>query len=398
MTRIAYVSGDLGVPIFGRKGCSIHAQEVLRSFLRQGAQVDLFSTSLEDQPVAGLEAVRLHRLPRPTTKDPAAREQAALAANTTLRSELERAGQFDLVYERYSLWTFAAMDYARENGVPGLLEVNAPLIEEQVNYRVLVDRPAAERVAQRVFDAAAWLLPVSDEVAAYLEQFVGLAPKVRVVPNGVRPDRFPPNLAPTLPAPAGLFTIGFVGSLKAWHGLSVLLEAFARFRERHPYCRLLLVGDGPEREKLAAQAAQRGVVASLHFTGAVSAEEVPGLLASMDVAVAPYPKLSEFYFSPLKVYEYMAAGLPVVASRIGQLEKLIEPGGNGLLVSPGDPAELAAAFHQLHNQPDLRRRLGQTARASVLSQYTWDSVVQRICRIAGVELADPTAELREAAV
>src|SRR5579864_987734 len=154
MTHIAYVSADRGVPVFGRKGCSIHTQEVLRALVRKGVQVDLFATNVEGEPSPGLERVRLYPLPRPPKGDPALREQASLASNPNLRAALKQAGPFDFVYERYSLWSFAAMEYAREKGIPGLLEVNAPLIEEHAQYRILVDRAATERVAERVFDAA----------------------------------------------------------------------------------------------------------------------------------------------------------------------------------------------------------------------------------------------------
>jgi len=92
--------------------------------------------------------------------------------------------------------------------------------------------------------------------------------------------------------------------------------------------------------------------------------------------------LLNFYFSPLKVYEYMAAGLPVVASRVGQLQKLIEPGVNGLLVPPGDTAALAAALGRLQSDPQLRLRLGQAARAAVIRQHTWDAVAEQILRLA----------------
>src|SRR5437660_4410369 len=109
MRRIAYVSADRGVPVFGRKGCSIHVQEVLRALLSSGIVVDLFTTRGEGEPPTGLEAIHLHLLPCPPMGDPAAREQVALAGNAPLREELEREGPFDLVYERYSLWSFAGM-------------------------------------------------------------------------------------------------------------------------------------------------------------------------------------------------------------------------------------------------------------------------------------------------
>jgi glycosyltransferase involved in cell wall biosynthesis len=380
--RIAYVSADRGVPIFGQKGCSIHAQEVLRALVRHGAQIDLFSTRCEGTPPDDIEAVGRHPLPRATEGDPAVREKASLTANEALRAELERIGPFDLIYERYSLWSFAAMEFAQNSGLPGLLEVNAPLIEEQAQYRVLVDRAAAEQVAERVFGAATYLLAVSDEVAAYLERFPAARGKIRVVPNGVRPERFPENLEPALPAADGVFTIGFVGTLKAWHGLSLLVQAFALLHARQPRSRLVIVGHGPERDHLDAEITVLGLKEAVHFTGAVTPEKVPALLASMDVTVAPYPKLPHFYFSPLKVYEYMAAGRPVVASLIGQLEKLIQPEVNGLLVPAGDVAALAAALERLQADEGLRLRLGRAARATVLRDYTWDSIAERILSLA----------------
>ncbi len=389
--RIAYVSADRGVPIFGQKGCSIHVQEVLRALVRRGAQVDLFSSRCEGAPPDGLETVLLHPLPCPAEAEPAAREQASLAANELLRADLERTGPFDLIYERYSLWSFSAMEFARDAGLPGLLEVNAPLIEEQAQYRVLVDRSAAERAADRVFGAARFLLAVSDEVAEYASGFPSAHGKVRVMPNGVNPERFPENIEPSLPAPEGIFTVGFLGTLKAWHGLSFLMEAFAQFHGRYPNSRCLIIGDGPERDSLDLQIAALGLPGTVHFTGAVPAQKVPGLLASMDVAVAPYPQLSRFYFSPLKVYEYMAAGRAVVASRIGQLEKLFETEVNGLLVPPGDSSALVVSFERLLSDADLRSRMGCAARATVLRKHTWDSVAERILSLAGIRNLDAIA-------
>jgi glycosyltransferase involved in cell wall biosynthesis len=380
--RIAYVCADRGVPVFGRKGCSIHVQEVVRALTRQGARVELFAQCPEGAPPPGLERVPVHALPPLPKGDHAVREQAALAVNEPLYRLLEREGPFDLVYERYSLWSYAGMEYARDSRTPGLLEVNAPLIEEQAQHRVLVDRAGAERVAERVFAAATVLLAVSAEVAAYLKRYPGTAGRVHLVPNGVDPERFPANLAPTCPGPLGYFTVGFVGTLKPWHGLPTLVEAFALLRQGAVNVRLLIVGDGPERPRLEADLATRGLTKAAQLTGSVAPDQVPGLLASMDAAVAPYPDLAEFYFSPLKVFEYMAAGLPVVASRVGQLAQLIRHEDNGLLFSPGDAAALAAALERLRHEPALRRRLGEAARDLVHRQHTWAAVARRILGFA----------------
>ncbi|HZD10773.1 MAG TPA: glycosyltransferase family 4 protein [Candidatus Binatia bacterium] len=388
--RIAYICADPGVPAFGHKGCSVHVQEVIRALLEQNAQVELFASRLEGTPPPDLRDIAIHPLPPVRKGELARREKAALVANNDLCAALERNGPFDMVYERYALWSFAGMEYARAARAPGLLEVNAPLIEEQAAHRGLLDRDGAERVAERVFSAATGLIAVSTEVAAYLESFPAARGRVQVVPNGVDPQRFPAGLAPACPAPPGTFTVGFVGSLKPWHGLPALVEAFALLHQQAPNCRLLIVGDGPQRDSLTTDLSTRGLSHAAHLTGAVAPNRIPGMLASMDVGVASYVTRSHFYFSPLKVYEYMAAGLPVVASRIGQLAGLFEDGVNGLLCPAGDPMALAAALERLRRAPRLRARLGQVARASVLRDHTWESVARRILDLARSAAAEPS--------
>lgn len=380
--RIAYVSMDPGVPVFGRKGSSIHAQEAIRALQARGARVELFASRLGGEAPSGLGAVPVHKLPAPPKGDLAAREKALLAANDELRAALEEAGPFDAVYERYSLWSYAGMEYAREAGAAGLLEANSPLIEEQAAHRGLADRAGAETVAARTFGSARALIAVSEGVAAYLRGYPMVSEKVHVIPNGVDPGRFPEGLKPSRPGQPGTFTVGFVGTLKPWHGLPGLVAAFETLHRRVPEARLLIVGDGPERENVREDLASRGLAGAAEFTGAVSPEVIPGLLASMDVAVAPYPEGANFYFSPLKVYEYLAAGLPVAASDVGQIGASIRDGENGLLCPPGGAAALAEALWRLSRDPVLRVRLGREARRSVLEGHTWDAVAGRILDLA----------------
>jgi glycosyltransferase involved in cell wall biosynthesis len=102
----------------------------------------------------------------------------------------------------------------------------------------------------------------------------------------------------------------------------------------------------------------------------------------MDAAVAPYPKLANFYFSPLKVFEYMAAGLPIVASRTGQVAQLIEDGVTGLLYEPGDIGAMFEALERLRRDSQLRVDLGRAARAAILRGHTWRTIVERILGIS----------------
>ncbi len=385
--RIAYICMDPGIPVFGQKGASIHVQEVMRALQRRGATVELFTMRLGGEAPADLRQVVVHQLPAlPKGLTTAERETAALAANPRLAEALQVANAagtpFAMIYERYSLWSDGAMGFARHHGIPALLEVNAPLIEEQQQHRGLVDQAAAAAVARRAFGAADQIIAVSDGVADYLNQFAEAAGKVQVIPNGVDIERFSPTTSPHLPFDAAAFTIGFVGSLKAWHGLEVLVEAFALVHDLAPESRLLIVGDGPMRAELEAGLATRHLLAAVHFTGAVNHDEIGRWLTAMDVAVVPYPQLENFYFSPLKLYEYMAAGRAVVASAIGQITNLVDHEQNGLLCAPGDSRALASSLLRLRNDSSLRTRLGNAAHATIRAHHTWDAVAAQLLQLA----------------
>ncbi|HEV8378372.1 MAG TPA: glycosyltransferase family 4 protein, partial [Tepidisphaeraceae bacterium] len=306
-----------------------------------------------------------------------------LAANEQVAAAVQNSGPYDIVYERYSLWSFAAMEFAASTSATAILEVNAPLVDEQADHRVLVDRAAAEAVARRVFSAADALIAVSPQLADYLNHEPAARGRVHVIPNGVNPRRFPDGLKPSFPNPARFFTVGFVGSMKPWHGLPSLIAAFDRIHQKHADTRLLIVGNGKAKNELQTTLASRDLLSEVHFTGSVDADQIPGLLASMDVAVAPYPPMQNFYFSPLKVYEYMAGGRAIVASNIGMLSTLIEDGVNGLLCPPGDLDALAEAVARLKHDGDLRIRLGQAARQTVLNTYTWERVVGQTLALRG---------------
>lgn len=380
--RVAYVCMDPGVPVFGTKGCSVHVQEVVREFVRHGADVTLVATRAGGDAQAVLPGCDVRFLAPPDASDPAEREQGLLDLNAPLRAALTSAGPFDLVYERYSLWSFAGMEYAHAAGIAALLEVNAPLIDEQMQVRRLIHRDRAREVAERSFAAADALLAVSRPVADYLDAWPEAKGRVHVVMNGVDPNRVRPASVPASRATNDQFTIGFVGTLKPWHGLGVLVEAFDRLRSWSSAYRLLVVGSGPEENALIEDLGRRCLLDVTELTGAVPPKRVPDLLATMDVAVAPARADVDFYFSPLKIFEYMAAGLPIVAARIGQIADLIEDNVNGILCTPGDSAAMATAIERLRRDPALGARLGAAARATVVESHTWAHTVDRILELA----------------
>lgn len=379
--RITYVCTDPGVPVFGTKGASVHVQELVRAYRRLGHRVRLVAARTGGPPPADLADVEVVDAGRPQAADPARREVEARVLDARLESALSAGGVGELVHERYSLWGGAGVRAGARRGVPSVLEVNAPLIEEQARHRGLVGRDAAHDHLARTLGAARVAVAVSDPVGRWVEGHAEGSTPVAVVPNGVDVARVTPGDDRD---PARL-TVGFVGSLKPWHGTEVLVDAVAALGPAlpagAPRPRLLLVGHGPERDAVVARARAAGV--DVEQVGPLRPEDVPAQLHRMDVACAPYPEGAD-YFSPLKVLEYMAAGLPVVASDVGQVRTLLDDGRCGVLVHPGDPLALAAALLGLAGDPDGAAALGRRARQAVEARHDWTDVARRTLAAAGV--------------
>jgi glycosyltransferase involved in cell wall biosynthesis len=377
--RIAYVYAG-NAPVFGRRGASVHVQEVIRAFARRDARVELVARRFGGDPLPGLGDVGRIRLSRPGRRAP---RRPPPDPNAEVREALAALGPLDLVYERFSVGSHAAMEHAREIGAGGVLEVNGPRLEKAAARGAIADRSSAEASASRAVDAATAIVTVSEGVARYARDRFAATDRVHVIPNGVDPDRFPAELLERREARGGPFTVGFVGTFKAHHGLDTLVDAFARLRAEEPDARLLLVGDGAERAAIEGRLAGLGLAAAADLTGAVAPADVPARLVAMDVGVAPFPS-RRAYVSPLKVYEYLAAGLPVVASGVEQLGGLLGDGDAGVMCAPDDPESLAAALAALARDPERRARMGRTGRRRVLDRHTWDAVAGRILAVAGV--------------
>ncbi|MDN5750593.1 MAG: glycosyltransferase, partial [Pseudonocardia sp.] len=172
-------------------------------------------------------------------------------------------------------------------------------------HRALHDATEAVVRTARLIGAADAPFAVSGPVARWASQLDPDGRAIAVVPNGVDVDRFTPG-----PVMQRAEVVAFSGTFQPWHGLDLLVDATARARARVPALRLLLIGDGPDLAATVERAARAGVPVTA--TGRVDPGEVPALLRTADLAVAPYPA-EPHYFSPLKVAEYLAAGLPTVA-------------------------------------------------------------------------------------
>ena len=264
--RIAYLCCDAGIPVSGVKGASVHLREVVSALQSLGHEVRVYSPAV-DAPDDTFRSVALSGM----AKEAAAQIALDLPEPEHLANEFDRLllleqlkivlqpefAQWrpDFIYERYSLFGYAGLELADQIQVPLLLEVNAPLRQEQERYRQLELKQTADAIERRVLTGAGNLLVVSDALAEYA---VGLGVElqdIEVLPNAVDVERFSPDVPLS-----GLIKktrtdeklVGFVGSLKLWHDVDTLVEAIRQLHTEDKTYRLLVVGDGPRWSDLNA--------------------------------------------------------------------------------------------------------------------------------------------------
>jgi glycosyltransferase involved in cell wall biosynthesis len=188
------------------------------------------------------------------------------------------------------------------------------------------------------------------------------AEKFMVLPNGVDPETFHPhvdgNEVRKTQRLAGKFVVGFVGWIRPWHGIDILLDTIALLEKRIPDLHLLLVGDGPAVPELQAQTQRLGLMEKVHFTGPVPKQKIPSYIAAMDIAVQP--DVTD-YASPIKLFEYLAMGKAVIAPRKDNIVEIVEHEKHALLYKARDTKELADRIEQLYIDRELRKRLGLAA-------------------------------------
>ncbi len=215
------------------------------------------------------------------------------------------------------------------------------------------------------------------------------ADKVTVIHCGVDTDKFQPRTRPTpFDQGHGPLQIVCVGTLHEVKGQTYLIDACGLLRNRQIDFQCHLIGEGPDRARLEAQAARLAISDRVHFHGCRPTHEVAARLAGADVLVAPSVPTANGQREgiPVVLMEAMAGGLPVVTSRLSGIPELVSDGVNGLLTAPGDAVALADALLRLHGDRELRRRLGQAGREKVLAEFNRTSnaaaLAQRFCDIA----------------
>jgi len=252
-------------------------------------------------------------------------------------------------------------------------------------------RRLARRVEDLTWRAATRVVAVTGVLKSMIAASGVPAQRIEVVPNGIDPAAFAD--LPVRPASADPLVLGFVGFVRDWHGLDAVIAAMASHGGT-PRLDLVVVGDGPARAALEQQAAAAGIGHRVRFTGIAPHEAVPALVAGFDIALQPR---AVAYASPLKIFDYMAAGRAIIAPDQPNIREILTHEATALLFDPADPAELWQAVVRLADDPVLRARLGKAARAEIDRRgYTWAGNAARLGAWADQDRGEPAVRLRRA--
>ena len=383
--RILYLT-DIRFPLERANG--IQSMETCHALAQRGHEVTLIvRPDTETPPRDPFAFYGLPRIPTlhvevvPVTGPAAARRAGYLTF--AIGRSIGRARQ-DVLYTRDLVLASLVM------GLPGALR--APVVYEA--HTVAADaaraRPALltgaapasapklrrlEARDRRVWRGADGYVTITDGLRRELERRFGPRPRVAVIPDGVRLTP-PSDLQP--PTSDRPFTIGYAGHLYPWKGVDLIVEAVAAM----PETRALIVGghdQEPDLARVKAFATELDCVNRITFTGLIPPADVAATLRETDVLVLPNPRsaLSDAHTSPLKLFEYMAAGRPIVASDLPSIGEVLRDGENAVLVEPGNPQAFVAGLQRIKDDTALAGRLAAQA-AEDVRDYTWARRAERL--------------------
>jgi glycosyltransferase involved in cell wall biosynthesis len=368
--RILYLSADPGIPICGDKGASIHVRAMVSALSDLGHEVIVASPRTEAGSGTLPESARCVPIPAVRPRECATPDEVVAQVEQQAHAvrELALSSRVAGIYERYSLSARAGARASTALGLPLVVEVNAPLRDEERRFRHLCHETVAVAAEQETFAAAKRVVAVSDALVAWLASR-GVPPaRIELIPNPPPARRF----AVKHPlSEDGELVVGFAGGLKPWHGVETMIRGCELALCAGVRMRLEVLGRGPAEAIVDNADLPSG---SLIRWGFLPHADALRVLERWDVGLAPYSALEGFYFSPLKLVEYMAAGLCPVVSNVGGLPQMVQHGEAGVLIQPDDPQALANALLALDRDRPRLRELGRRAQRAATEQRGWRDI------------------------
>ncbi|MEI6043535.1 MAG: glycosyltransferase family 4 protein [Chloroflexota bacterium] len=408
--KILYVAMAVVAP--GSHGGATHVVEVASELAKLGHELHVVCAyeGKESQaelllPVEGGLTIHFYRFRRS--------DKAALLRYPQL-VRLAANLKPDLVMERYYNFAGIGLLYARRHKLPSILEVNALMVDPPGSFKYRMDGLLLRRMEWWATRQCEWagriVTPLHTTVPAKIPRT-----KIAELPWGANVDRFDPANLPELELVKLRRELGlpsrqdgarvavFAGSFRHWHGVEKLVEAALQLVPTDPLLYFLLLGGGPELETIRALVRQHGLEERILTPGAVAHSKIPLYLALADCGVAPFDtskhlplRHAGFFWSPLKIFEYMAMKLPTITIDLPPLNQIIRPGQEGLLFKEGDVSDLAQRLQELlapgAEAEHCRETMGRLARQRVVEHFSWASHVRALDRLIA-ELTSPAVKV-----
>jgi glycosyltransferase involved in cell wall biosynthesis len=381
--RVVYLRATPG-PGTQAGGAASHIKGVVDALRGLGVELSIISNDL----IAGLDASDERFTVVPPETVGGTRALFDMHNNlvfTRAVAPLIRQANPDFIYQRYARFSWAGVAASVRTGRPLFLEYNGSEVWVGKHWDRVGSLGLLERYERLNLQAAARIFVVSEVERRNLEARGVAAEKIVLNPNAVDVVSFRPGIGGSQARDDLGFgrkdlVAGFVGTFGPWHGVVQLAEAIKLIPESVPL-RFVFVGSGSLRERVEGILRNEIEARRVVFTGAVAHERVPALLDACDILVAPHVPLadgSDFFGSPTKIFEYMAMGKAIVASRLGQIGEVLSDEDTALLVEPGNVNELASALVRVAESGELRNRLGPNARAAAVQHHTWTHNARRV--------------------
>ena len=356
-----------------RDGQSVHIDEMIAALKQQGVSVRM----VEPQRVDAMKPARKKQVIPKLVYELLEFGYSGLEFFKLAAAILRERP--DAIYERENIYMLSGVWAARLFSLPLLLEVNAPLAEERGKFDGLA-MPAFARWTEEVaWRNATYVLPVTAVLGGIIQKAGVPASRIVVTSNGVDTDAFRLVDAQARPRLPDAFkagpVLGFVGYVRAWHGLPQVVDLLGADPVL-AQASLLVVGDGPARGDLEAQAKRLGVEDRVQVCGVIGRDGLAGYISTFDIALQPEVTA---YASPLKLFEYMALGRAIIAPDAPNIREILTHEVDALLFEPNNPESLAAAIRRLVGDGALRARLGAAAAGKIQREdISWSRNARRV--------------------
>jgi glycosyltransferase involved in cell wall biosynthesis len=380
--KILYYSPHPYLQLNAPTGYGTHIREMISAWKMMGVEVktliagDLNNSDSNPYSAAGEGPVKHNPVKKiiPSLAWQSLRDLSLVKKDYALERELRQViseFQPDYIYERVAYLQNSGIKIARRMKVPHIAEINAPFPQERVGFSgksLLLD--TAQNVEREFLVHSHGISVVSSALRDYLEKkAAGSEEKIRVVPNAVNPQ----NIEQTKPGrqvreELGMqneTVVGFVGSIFPYHGVDILIKAFAKLTHLEKV-KLLIVGDGSVLPELKALAKKLQVLDKIIFTGSVPHREVYDFIGIMDICCMA---ASNWYGSPVKIFEYGLLEKPVIAPDVSPVRDVMDE-ECGMIVKPSEE-DFSVALQKLLGDKALRDRLASNWHRRVMDEYTW---------------------------